>query len=644
MSVGTMLSSFNGNISEVHTTSNPQNSIYQSPLQEENPYPIITNVHSKVVNGEEITLVDANNISAFIAGKNQNLLLIATSLNIDVKKIYKYNDMDAYDDLQEGHVYYLKAKKGKATTAMHTTIDEKNLWEVSQKYGIKLSKLAKKNRMKPDEPLARGRVLFLQKTRPKSVPPKVVDLPKQEEKETVADSSLVETKTDVPTVVAISATDSVATLDPSAKTHVVQDGESVFTISRMYNVTMLDLKEWNDIGDDLNLEEGQVLVVGKEVKTTGALTIVPSSITPDSSSVAPIQESTFEILPGNEMTNRGTETNTAADGTYTIGGAALTIGEATSENNTETVAEEVITETTSPQKYIVEPGEFYYGIARKFSVSAQDLQHWNDNKPLNPGDEIFVSNPSTSTTQTNIYKVSENANIDGSGVYSGKIHTHITKRGETVTSIAATYGITENDIYAQNKAVLKAGTQPKNGMFIQIPIEKNQVAQNSYTEAAATKPAATSNNYDAVAVEKPKEEEQLLATAVISNPEPKTEVSTTSNALTHKVQKGETLFAISREYGIYHKDLIKWNNLPSGGAINVGQILCLTAPEKSTEVASVEQVNTNTNIAPSQYHVVEKGDTLFSVSRKYSVSVGAIKELNGMTSNEIKIGQRLQVK
>ncbi|NME68939.1 LysM peptidoglycan-binding domain-containing protein [Flammeovirga aprica] len=653
LSVGAMFSSFNGITSEINTNSNPQEAIYQSPLQEDNPYPIITNVHSKIVNGEEITLVDANGISAFIAGKNQNLLLIATSLNIDVKKIYKYNDMDAYDDLMEGHVYYLKAKKGKATTATHTTIDEKNLWEVSQKYGIKLKKLAKKNRMKPDEPLARGRVLFLQKTRPKSVPPKVIDIPEEVKEEVQPDSSLVETKTDAATVISIVATDSVPTLNPNSKTHTVQDGESVFTISRMYNVTMLDLKNWNNIGDDLSLEEGQVLIVGKEEEEKPA-EVVAKADTNIAGDQPAIEEKSFDIIPPADTATP--QQQAAANMPITVGGA-ITVG-ATNNGATTVTPEQPAVDPSlnqpaleqpaaeqpaGPQTYIVQKGEFYYGIARKFGVTPKELQTWNDNKDLKPGDEIFVSSPSSGPSAAGVYAVRGNASIDASGPYTGEIITHPTQRGETVKSIAATYGLTENDIYLQNNSRLKPGDEPKNGMLLQIPIDKAKGAQ-SYNQVAQAQPQA--NTYNNVAAEKPLNaaNETVVNTTVIApaTASAPASASVNTNASMHTVQKGETLFAISRKYSVYHKDLIKWNNLPASGAINEGQTLRLTAPEGNFNTASVSESSGTQEIA--EYHVVEKGDTLFSVSRKYGVTVSAIKNLNGMTSNEIKIGQRLQVK
>jgi LysM repeat protein len=48
--------------------------------------------------------------------------------------------------------------------------------------------------------------------------------------------------------------------------------------------------------------------------------------------------------------------------------------------------------------------------------------------------------------------------------------------------------------------------------------------------------------------------------------------------------------------------------------------------------------------AGAKYHTVEKGDTLYNISRRYGITVDMLKQLNNMTDNNIKIGQQLRVK
>ncbi|WP_281615824.1 LysM peptidoglycan-binding domain-containing protein [Flammeovirga sp. SubArs3] len=647
LSAGTLFSSFNS--SELKL-SNPNKDVMvvQQPHQTDNPYPIITNVHTKKVNGEEITLVDANAIPAFIAGPNQNLMLIATALGIDVKKIYKYNDMDAYDDLQEGHVYYLKAKKGKATVANHTVDEEKNLWEVSQRYGIKLSKLAKKNRMKSDEPLARGRVLFLQKTRPKSVPPKVIDLPPAEEPVVEEELAQIDSAAAITTgvaVISIPADSTANAVDPSSKTHTVQDGESLFTISHMYDVTMLELKEWNNIGDNLSLEEGQVLIVGKEgssVATTAEAVSVPvaeeTAVIEEITEQPAIDNAAYDIAPNSQMNARG-KTITVGEASPAAANTAATVAATTTIL---TVANDAPAEAmpTAPEKYTVGKGEFYYAIARKHGVAATDLMAWNNNKELHPGDEIYVSNPNASNA---VNSVASNPSINSTGNYSTHTLQHPVQKGETLESIAAQYDVTTEEIIQHNAVLKNQGDYHRLPMLLQIP--QRQTQSNTVAEPvayASTKPANDIYNQPAQVKAEPKKESvpatvtqqtAVTAPAVAST-------SSTANATTHTVQQGETLFAISRQYGVYHKDLIEWNNLPSNGALNAGQVLKLTAPESAiteeSASASPQQIE--------EFHVVGSGDTLYSISRKYGVNVSQIKSLNNMSNNEIKVGQKLRVK
>jgi LysM repeat protein len=99
----------------------------------------------------------------------------------------------------------------------------------------------------------------------------------------------------------------------------------------------------------------------------------------------------------------------------------------------------------------------------------------------------------------------------------------------------------------------------------------------------------------------------------------------------HTVKKDETLYSLAQHYKLSLDELKGINNLDSN-LIKVGQKLRVTA------IATTNELD-NTLV-----WVVSKGDTLYSIAKKSGITVEAIKRLNGLTNNLIKVGQKLQLK
>lgn len=69
------------------------------------------------------------------------------------------------------------------------------------------------------------------------------------------------------------------------------------------------------------------------------------------------------------------------------------------------------------------------------------------------------------------------------------------------------------------------------------------------------------------------------------------------------------------------------------------------APVRQQQVVPVVQASASTAIADnSDYYVVSKGDTLYSISKRFNLSVDELKRLNGLPDNAISIGQNLKIK
>ncbi|MGA1465796.1 MAG: LysM peptidoglycan-binding domain-containing protein, partial [Balneolaceae bacterium] len=102
---------------------------------------------------------------------------------------------------------------------------------------------------------------------------------------------------------------------------------------------------------------------------------------------------------------------------------------------------------------------------------------------------------------------------------------------------------------------------------------------------------------------------------------------------THTVKSGETLFQISRMYNVAVNDLRKWNQLQSD-QLSVGQILRVVAPEQVDE-AGLRGGRTT--------HLVAPGETLFSISKMYGVTVAELRAWNELQGSDLAGGQELLI-
>lgn len=84
-------------------------------------------------------------------------------------------------------------------------------------------------------------------------------------------------------------------------------------------------------------------------------------------------------------------------------------------------------------------------------------------------------------------------------------------------------------------------------------------------------------------------------------PHPGSNVSATK---THKVESGQTLFSIARQYELGTADLKKWNNIPADGTVKLGQVLYVSDPGKVEVAAAVSPAK-----APEKTPELKKTDT-----------------------------------
>ena len=98
---------------------------------------------------------------------------------------------------------------------------------------------------------------------------------------------------------------------------------------------------------------------------------------------------------------------------------------------------------------------------------------------------------------------------------------------------------------------------------------------------------------------------------------------------TYIVQRGDTLWSISRNFGVSVEDIKNANNL-ANDILTIG----------TTIIIPVGTIPSNNIIV----HKVKRGDSLWALARKYNTTIDDIKKLNNLTSNILKIGSELQIK
>ncbi|WP_221409525.1 LysM peptidoglycan-binding domain-containing protein [Marinoscillum furvescens] len=114
----------------------------------------------------------------------------------------------------------------------------------------------------------------------------------------------------------------------------------------------------------------------------------------------------------------------------------------------------------------------------------------------------------------------------------------------------------------------------------------------------------------------------------------------------HQVEKGETLYSLSKRYGSELQQIASVNSIEDN-QIALGQVIRVPVEVSEEEPGVFSEATAEPK--PEEVrgkhtsHMVSAGETLFSISQKYGVAVGDLKSWNALTSNELSIGQVLKV-
>jgi len=127
------------------------------------------------------------------------------------------------------------------------------------------------------------------------------------------------------------------------------------------------------------------------------------------------------------------------------------------------------------------------------------------------------------------------------------------------------------------------------------------------------------------------------------------DVSHAQDKKTYTVKKGDTFYSISKALDVTVAELKEWNDI-TGNEIEIAQelvyyVMSIT-PQAEQNLATEDTTSliSASTTSPNTYYIVKSGDSLYKIANENDMSVQQLKDLNNLSSNTLRIGQKLAVK
>lgn len=288
------------------------------------------------------------------------------------------------------------------------------------------------------------------------------------------------------------------------------------------------------------------------------------------------------------------------------------------------------------KKYLVDPAEIYklnkhaingvsegmvleipQSIESKEIIASKEIKKENEKlaslEKKNKKELSNISKNDSTLFEAHDSKDTDNKRFDLKNIkVNDKIQyiDYIVLSGETLNGLSKKFGITIDDITSQNKEILTKGLQA--GQKLKI------LVSNNFTIS----------------------DEDNIISSISSNNDSQIEIN-------HTVIQEETLYSISKKYGVSidniqldNEKIIK-NGLKSGQKLIIKKTNEININSNTFDNNQVELNKNNKTIK----HIVEKKETLYSISKKYNVSIDQIIVDNPILKhNELQVGQGLTIK
>jgi membrane-bound lytic murein transglycosylase D len=293
-------------------------------------------------------------------------------------------------------------------------------------------------------------------------------------------------------------------------THKVRKGETLATIARNYDCSSSEIKKWNKLKKS-SVYKGQVLKIYVQSRQPAVQPKTPKTV-PSTQEVAANEDSLTSVQP------------------------------------VAVVEKTPVTIAVNPKYHVVKKGESLGKVAAKYHVTAKNLMAWNSLKTQNVvvGQKIRVNSPGKTSVDESVAVTKEKENMKSSAQQkpiSPNAKFHVVKKGEFLSKIATSYGVTTDDLVTWNSL-------ETNNLLVGQKLRVNQPDTGNASKAVA-------------------QETQAKATKAVQD----------LKLVYYTVKQGDTLWSIAQHYdGITIDQLKEWNKLSGKSGLKVGQKIKVILP------------------------------------------------------------------
>ncbi len=222
-------------ISEQPVTTTVQQTITPAEVQQTSD--VVKEIIKKPVVNYPSGEFKINETKVIYATQGTAFLAIAQKYNLPLKWLFDFNDLKEAEVVEQDQLIFLQRKRLVGANPFHVVASGETVYDIAQAQGIRLEALLKLNQIPVNKQPATGEQLYLQSPAPAA--PKLYTA--------AVNASNAETN-------AVAANEIIV--------HLVQPKETLYSISKKYNVPLEQIRQWNKLAGT-DLKEGTELIINK---------------------------------------------------------------------------------------------------------------------------------------------------------------------------------------------------------------------------------------------------------------------------------------------------------------------------------------------------------------------------------------------